>query len=338
MNHLRAVTQPRTGAAGTFALGAAHIDSNEAALTPLCPLCGSHRNRKAFVENRCELRVCGTCDLFFIHPYPGSGERHREVNAGRVEGIELLDCARRYAGERLYYDRHFDSIAELCEGARSLLDVGCGTGHLLERFSSQREVHRVGIELNAEAARFARNTAECEIVETPFEEFHADSCFDAITMINVFSHLPSLDALFAAVRRTLNRGGKLIFRTSEMSADVSRWNQLHWGIPDDLHFLGLGTIEYLCWKYGFEIVHHTRLPYEEELFLPSRWKQMGRRKAVNALKAAGVRIPGALHTFQAIYRALLGGRLFVSLIAITPRSPRRARGQWSMDESNIVNA
>jgi len=285
---------------------------------PPCPLCQGRDNAKAFRDNGCELRACGNCGLFFVHPYPLHEARHDEVATGEVPGIDLLDCERRYAGERLYYDRHFALIAEECEGVGSFLDVGCGTGQLLERLGRRDGLYRMGIELNARAASFARRAAGCEIAEVPFEAFETQRKFDAIALINVFSHIPSLDRLFEALRNALAPKGKVILRTSEMSGDVSRWNQLHWGIPDDLHFLGPGTLDFLCKRYAFEVRRHVRVAYEDELFLRSRWQQMGRRMAINLVKRAGVRVPGALEAARLMYRAALGQRLFVSFIVLAP--------------------
>ncbi|HTZ75259.1 MAG TPA: class I SAM-dependent methyltransferase [Candidatus Aquilonibacter sp.] len=304
--------------AGEYARVVPRTKTGNLFAVPPCPLCRRRENAKAFSDNGCELRACRNCGLFFVHPYPVYEARHDEVATGKLEGIELLDCERRYAGERFYYDRHFALIEEECEGAKSFLDVGCGTGHLLERLSGRGGLYRMGIELNSRAASFARRAAGCEIVEVPFEEFEAPRKFDAIALINVFSHIPSLDRLFGALRNALAPGGKVILRTSEMSRHVSRWNQLHWGIPDDLHFLGLGTLDFLCKKYGFRVRRHIRLPYEEELFLRSRWQQMGRRGAINLVKRAGVRVPGALRAAKLMYRAAVGQRLFVSFLVLAP--------------------
>src|SRR4030088_2930024 len=124
-------------------------------------------------------------------------------------------------------------IAEECRGAKSVLDVGCGTGHLLERLSVFPELHRQGLELNAAPAEYARRVANCEIYQMPLEEFKANSKFDVITMINVFSHIPSFDGLFNSIRSLLQPGGKLILWTSEMGRGANRWSQFVWGIPDD---------------------------------------------------------------------------------------------------------
>ncbi len=289
---------------------------------PSCPLCGETSPEIAFRDNRRSLRVCSRCELFFVDPYPNAAQEHTRVSTNCQTEIQLLDCRSRYQGERLYYDRHFASIAEECAGAASILDVGCGMGHLLERFGRCERLHRAGIELNSRAAAFARRVAGCEIFEIPLEQFRSTRQFDVITMINVFSHVPSFDAMFASVRAALRPGGKLILRTSEMAANVSRWNQLHWGIPDDLHFMGLRTLEFICSKYGFSAVRHLRTPFEDELFQRSRWQQVGRSRAVNLAKWVGIRAPGLLGLARKVYSASLGNRLFVSFIVLKPIAER----------------
>ncbi|HXZ11719.1 MAG TPA: methyltransferase domain-containing protein [Candidatus Sulfotelmatobacter sp.] len=290
---------------------------------PVCPLCGLSESREAFSDNGCKLLVCDVCDLFFVHPYPGAELQHERVVSGKNPLIGILDCEKRYQGERLFYDRHFPLIAEECAGARSVLDVGCGTGHLLEKLSALPGIFCAGIELNPEAAEFARHVSGRRIWQTPLEEFRSEGKFDAVTMINVFSHIPSFDRLFDSLRDLLNPGGKVILRTTEMKRSVSRWNQAHWGIPDDLHFLGIGTLEFLCAKYDFQIARRIRTPYEDELFCFSRWQQMGRSRVRNLVKKAGVRIPMALPILKSVYRAALGERLFMSFIVLTPREKRR---------------
>jgi SAM-dependent methyltransferase len=292
----------------------------------LCPLCASPETEPAFTDNGCSLRVCNICDLFFVDPYPSGGRQHEQVSAGSYREIQILDCVRRYQGERLFYDRHFGPIAEECRGASSLLDVGCGTGNLLARLANQPGLYCAGIELNSQAARFARKVTGRRIWEVPFEEFRSERKFDVITMINVFSHIPSFDGLFESLRAAIQPGGKIILRTSEMARTVSRWNQVHWGIPDDLHFLGLGTLEFLCAKYGFVVARHIRTPFEEELFRRSRWEQMGRSRLQNGLKSAALRIPLALPALKKLYTAFLGQRLFISFIVLMQSLASRKTG------------
>lgn len=290
-----------------------------------CPLCGSRETAPAFRDNSCSLLACQVCDLFFVHPYPATAGQHNRVASGRNPAIRILDCERRYSGERFYYDRHFPLIAEECRGARSLLDVGCGTGRLLELVATQfPRIQRAGIELNESAAQFARRTAACPILEIPVEQFvpEAGEQFDVITLVNVFSHIPSLDRLFASFRSALSPRGKIIIRTTEMTRNVSRWNQAHWGIPDDLHFLGMRTLDFLCAKYGFVVARHIRTPFEDELFVDSRWRQTGRSRLQNAIKRAVLAAPPMLRALKAAYSAVLDRRLFVSFIVIRSLQPK----------------
>lgn len=303
-----------------------------------CPLCASTFTRRAFRDAGCEVRTCNACGLFFVHPRPPVSEQHRRVGLGECPGIELLDCARRYEGECLYYDRHFDLIAAECTGATSILDVGCGTGNLLERFAARPNCFRLGIELNPAAALIARRVAKCDVAQVPFETFRSERKFDVVTMINVFSHISSFEAMFRSLRTALAPGGRVVLRTTEMSPKVSRWNQVHWGVPDDLHFLGLNTLDYLCTTYGFTIRRRVRVPFEEELFQRSRWQQMGRGKFHNVIKRVGVCIPGALAIARMLYTAALGKRLFVSFIVLTANRQPAEHSQpgWSVPIEEVT--
>jgi SAM-dependent methyltransferase len=285
---------------------------------PACPLCENRNNDTVFTEKGHQLRFCVVCELFFIHPYPQSGYRHEQVVDYSYEELDLLDPARSYAGEKLYYDRHFPLIAEECSGASSVLDVGCGTGNLLERLQAFPNLRRVGIELNQKRADYARRTSGCEIHMVPFEEFTSDEKFDVITMMNVLSHIPSFDGLFNTVQSLLNPGGKLILRTSEMSRKINKWSQLSWGIPDDLHFLGLGTLDFVCRKYGFRISRRVRTLYSDELFRESRMRQPGRSRFRNTLKSAVASVPLALPTLKKSYEIVAGRHLYLSFIVLTP--------------------
>ena len=312
----------------------ASMDAFSAA--PICPLCGYCETLQAFRDNGCSLRSCSICGLFFVHPYPDRISQYARVSSGASDQIEILDCERRYLGERLYYERHLADIAGECHGAESLLDVGCGTGYLLGALSSVPGLYTAGIELNAEAARFARQVSARPIYEVPFEEFCSDRKYDVITLINVLSHVPSFDRMFRSMQDLLRPGGKVILRTSEMCRNVSRWNQVHWGIPDDIHFLGLDTLTFLCAKYGFAVVRHDRTPFEDELFRRSRWEQIGRSSLHNAIKAAGTRIPLALPILKKLYAAMLGRRLFVSFIVLTPLSDRGSQAGYETDMRNTA--
>jgi len=283
----------------------------------LCPLCGSHENKALFTQRHHTLMHCAECDLTFIHPYPKDAKHHHAVVSDyQYDDLEVVRCGTQYDNEKLFYDRYFDFIRRECAGASSVLDVGCGCGHLLERLAEYPHLTRAGIELNRERARFARNKARCDVFETPIEEFDGTRRFDVVTLINVFSHVPDIGKLFEKLRCVVSERGKIILKTGEVKADVRRSAIFDWEFPDHLQFLGWRTMEYISAKYQFRIEKHLRAPLSMERFACSTWSMKGRSGIRNMLKRGVGRLPFALPLMESWYDAVHKGSISSSLIVL----------------------
>jgi SAM-dependent methyltransferase len=111
-----------------------------------------------------------------------------------------------------------------------VLDVGCGTGHLLARMD--RRWTADGLELSAYSAAVARTVSPGSTVWTSGEELPADR-YDAFTAVHVFEHIPDdpLGALLADLRRTVRPGGTGLVVVPDPAGRASalhgeRWNAL----------------------------------------------------------------------------------------------------------------
>jgi SAM-dependent methyltransferase len=294
--------------------------------SPDCPLCGSRDGKALFSQRGYKLISCPICELFFIQPYPQDFDRHHEIVSDYgYEDLEILDTGRHYEDEVVFYDKYFGAIDQECKGATSVLDVGCGCGHLLEKVGLRTTLYRVGIELNRRRAEMARKVAQCEIFEVPIEKFSSTRRFDVITLMNVLSHVPSINHLFIKVRSLLTEQGKVILKVGEMRRNVLKSAAFDWGIPDHLHFLGLGTLEYLCEKYGFWIETRERIIFSEELFAPYAWKMKGRSAGRNAIKRGVVRVPFALPFLARCYEFIHQKSIFSSFVVLRVSSQNRRR-------------
>lgn len=264
-----------------------------------------------------DLVSCNRCGLFFINPYPK--DVHNHILEYDYDELEILDADKQYLAEIQFLKKYFNMIAREVKKAKAVLDVGCGTGHLLEQLSIYPNMKRVGIELNKDRAAAARKITGCEIHQVPIEEFSTNTKFDAIILVNVLSHIPSFDKLFNKLRSILELNGKIILKVGELKKSIKKTDIFDWGIPGHLHFLGLNTIDFICQKYDFKIFKHRRIPLSHDLFSPSRFKAQGRSKVRNVIKQLVLLFPFALSILARIYDIVKGERIYSSFIILTPK-------------------
>lgn len=289
--------------------------------SPICPFCGSKNNEKRFSVRGYDLFVCHTCELLFINPYPTDiDKRHATVAESKFDEIEILAPQKHYLAEVKYYKKYFPLVEEECKDAKSVLDIGCGTGHLLELLGRYPHLIRVGIELNSARARLAKEHSGSEIYQVPIEGFSNRIKFDVIIMMNVLSHICSFDRLFTSISSLLSEGGKLILKVGEFRKDVRKADVFDWGIPDHMHFLGLNTLDFICRKYGFTICKHQRIPLSSDIFTRSRFKTAGRSFLRNTIKLVLAYTPFALSILRKLYDMKHGRELYSSFIVLTLRS------------------
>jgi ubiquinone/menaquinone biosynthesis C-methylase UbiE len=125
----------------------------------------------------------------------------------------------------LVYDWLFPSIfyqavhqrlltyVELPDAAR-ILDIGCGTGRLLNRLAAQQEdIQGFGLDFSAEMVRQARQSNQhrprlifLEGKSAPLR--FVDEFFDAVFCTFSLMHYPQADAVFAEIWRVLKPGGR----------------------------------------------------------------------------------------------------------------------------------
>jgi 2-polyprenyl-3-methyl-5-hydroxy-6-metoxy-1,4-benzoquinol methylase len=147
-----------------------------------------------------------------------------------------------------------------------LLDVGCGSGALLELLASRVAFERppVGIDLST-AMLHLNNPERASLVEgsgvqLPF----ADESFDVVTCAHVVKHLddPSLLLLLAEIRRVLSFGGIAVLWefAPTRSRRLNAWNEfvITLGVRD-CTLRGFTTLSAYALEAGFEWVSNAHL-------------------------------------------------------------------------------
>ena len=94
-----------------------------------------------------------------------------------------------------------------------LLDVGCGTGYLLDMLSKAHEAEYVGLDLSPEMVKMAngKNIKNAKFVEGRSDEIpFENNTFDIVTCSQSFHHYPETDKPMQEALRVLKPGGLYI--------------------------------------------------------------------------------------------------------------------------------
>jgi len=107
-------------------------------------------------------------------------------------------------------------ILERIEGAKSVLDVGCGAGFLTNEFA-QKGMTVKGIDMSEDSLRVARAHDETQSVDYLVgDAYHLpfpDGYFDVVTAMDFLEHVEEPDRVVKECARVLKPGGQFFFHT-----------------------------------------------------------------------------------------------------------------------------
>jgi SAM-dependent methyltransferase len=126
-----------------------------------------------------------------------------------------------------------------------LLDVGCGTGGMLDRLQAESQWRCEGVDISREAVARAASIAPvicADAADLPF----AQGEFDAILMLDVLEHTESPLQALKEARRVVNEASLLIASTPNAGSPLRVVLGKHWhGLSDPTHL-------YFFTRFGLE--------------------------------------------------------------------------------------
>jgi SAM-dependent methyltransferase len=162
----------------------------------------------------------------------GRCERCGFIFAGASDGTELLALYSQVHDERyeqssdarvLQMERLLESALRLRPNAKSLLDIGAGTG-LLVTTALGRGLDAVGVEPSLAAVEFgcARTGSHCMLAGTfPHPEL-AHRRYDLIFLVDVIEHVCAPIQLLEESRKALNPDGMIVVVTPDIKSIAAR--------------------------------------------------------------------------------------------------------------------
>lgn len=228
-----------------------------------CPYCGSERHSPWACEIGFTAVRCGECALIYCNPRPSLAAIHSAVRSGahgkEAKGLDVR--ARRIGAKVKYYHRLFGGLFnDVWSRGRpiSWLDVGAGYGEVLEAVTALAPPGSCveGLEPMKPKAEEARKRG-LTIIEDYLRPEHTK--VDVVSVVDVFSHIPSFSAFLVDVRSVLNPGGELFVETGNL-ADLESRAEFpgELGLPDHLVFTGEKQLRGYLDQAGFDVVRIDR--------------------------------------------------------------------------------
>jgi methionine biosynthesis protein MetW len=163
------------------------------------------------------------------------------------------------------YDDFNRRIFQLVDSRKSVLDVGCATGKLLQRLGDEKGCQTAGIEMDSVLAEQARPrchqlvAGNIETLDLPFQPGQ----FDIIVFADVLEHLQNPGAVLKKLKVYLKDNGYVLvsipniaFISARVNLLLGRFNYAAYGIMDRGHvrFFTLRSAKELVSESGFQVV------------------------------------------------------------------------------------
>jgi 2-polyprenyl-3-methyl-5-hydroxy-6-metoxy-1,4-benzoquinol methylase len=216
----------------------------------------TYRISESSLEKLNKIVRCTTCGLVYAMP-------NVSVKAIVRDYVEMVD--KDYLLEEKGRRRQAGIILSRIEKMKrrgKLLDIGCGSGLLLDEAKS-RGWKVEGVDLSSWAKRYANEQFGIRVFQgSLLKAAYPDQSFDAIVMLDVIEHLEHPKEVLKEIRRILKHDGILYVSTPDIGSFWSRiFGALWWGINKyHLFYFSKKTIEDLFRKYGFESIRYQAHP------------------------------------------------------------------------------
>lgn len=217
-----------------------------------CPVCLSSAYNLATVRNGFAVVKCKKCSCLLANPRPSEESLIRlyQDYPKIVENLggEVRDNPEDSRREAQYHVRH---LSRFVRGGR-LLDLGCGSGDLLEIAQAAFDVCGVDV-----APRLRRGSKSLTVFEGRLEDAAFESAsFNAVTAVEVIEHLFDPRRTLEEIHRVLMPGGMFLVQTGDAGSLPARLGLDRWSYvqpPVHLNFFTRKTLVRLLRQTGFQI-------------------------------------------------------------------------------------
>jgi 2-polyprenyl-3-methyl-5-hydroxy-6-metoxy-1,4-benzoquinol methylase len=248
--------------------------------TQTCAACGGNQFRVVFDglgvpgEERYSVRQCRRCRLGVTDPQPSEdalrrlyqSEYYRTAEPGQQNPLIRIG---RYLVRQVLSDH--DLLLGTAQRGR-ILDIGCGNGEFLRRMG-ELGWETYGTDSSPAAVQLARRVAKDVRLARASEPVFDDKQFDAVTMFNVFEHVPDPVETLAEVHRILKDGGTLVLEVPNVQSLAFRIVKRSWiglDVPRHLYHYSPKALIALAQAQGFQVERFRWFKFLPNLYIVYR--------------------------------------------------------------------
>lgn len=129
-------------------------------------------------------------------------DKYKERKLNDIFSRDLPEITKKTTLTRMNY------AINLCEYWNSCLDIGCGNGHYLAPLSTKFK-KCVGIEIDHLPGQreHEKKYPNISILNTSFETYKTHEKFDFVLLVDIFEHIPDVEAFVKKISHLQNDGG-----------------------------------------------------------------------------------------------------------------------------------
>lgn len=217
----------------------------------ICPNCMHDKIQHQFEDNRYKYSIfkCDNCNLLFKET-----QEYINYSSLEFEKYNIYNFNRKQEVEEL-----IKIIKKLIRDYRqiSLLEIGCGTGSLLNEFRNQGINNTQGIEPSDVAANYARRKYNINVRTGFFKNDTLEIKCDVILLYDVLEHLANPNELFSEISKYIHKDSILIIKTGNTNSVNAKIFPREWTyLKSDQHirFFNIRSIKNLASIHNFRII------------------------------------------------------------------------------------
>ena len=228
--------------------------------THACCLCGSLRNRRQYSYKDYDLCRCEECGLGFLLPMPEIVAEQfydEEFYRGGVEvgvAFNVLD-EQNMNEHRLGMEKKISSLLSK-RTVRSLLDIGCGVGLLVEA-ATRHGINATGVDVSSFAIEYGRHELGLQRLFVGNPDDVLDSCerYDVVYLNHVIEHVHDPAELVKQCSKYLEPGGWLVIEVPDIDSTGALRKGRDWEciLPAHLYYFNRSTLSALAEKQGLKV-------------------------------------------------------------------------------------